>query len=198
MNLEEAICGVRPAEEEDYRLWTDVWELGGVQVDRSPHVLRDCLVDSLSELEKGQKADSKVGSLLNLYPSIIQMSYPLSSEEQNRLEKMFYLKKKREYILIWKKFQLGSVTFLQVTSWQDFSCPEKLIHNKPALIANGQPLSDIVLTVCHRPYGHLRSSRRSPILEEPLLSLLLMSAEFREFKQHMEDCTANAQYSRIA
>lgn len=29
LNLEEEICGVRPAEEEDDRLWTDVWELGG-------------------------------------------------------------------------------------------------------------------------------------------------------------------------
>lgn len=29
LNLEEAICGVRPAEEEDYHLWTNVWELGG-------------------------------------------------------------------------------------------------------------------------------------------------------------------------
>lgn len=33
LNLEEAICGVRPTEEEeDYRLWTNMWELVGSQL----------------------------------------------------------------------------------------------------------------------------------------------------------------------
>lgn len=32
LNLEEAICGMRPMEEEDYRLWTNMWELVGSQL----------------------------------------------------------------------------------------------------------------------------------------------------------------------